>query len=148
MLKLLVFTSWEEMRGSEGGGSLHHHPTPRCSQPLLHLGVRQDDLRDAADDRDEVKDVPGVPEIILQKKAGERDLSSGLKGTGPQAKAAHGQWWRPLSPFVCSHGLQHHPVSETVADLSMSAASSLSWEMIHASNRPPWQMGAGKVATA
>lgn len=84
MLKLLVFTSWEEMRGSEGGGSLHHHPTPRCSQPLLHLGVRQDDLRDAADDRDEVKDVPGVPEIILQKKAGERDLSSGLKGTGPR----------------------------------------------------------------
>lgn len=79
------------------------------------------------------------------------DLSSGmagLKGAGPRAKAAHGQWWRPRSPFVCSHGLEHRPVSETVADLSMSAASSFFWEMIHASNRPPWQMGAGKVATA
>lgn len=65
MLKLLVFTSWEEIRGSEGDGSPSHHPTPCCSQPLLHLGVRQDDLRNAADDRDEVKYVPGVPEIIL-----------------------------------------------------------------------------------
>lgn len=70
MLKLLVFTSWKRRRGSEGGGSPQQYPTARCSQPLLHLGVRQDDLRDAADDRDEVKDVPGVPEIILQKKEG------------------------------------------------------------------------------
>lgn len=73
MLKLLVFTSCEEMRGSEGGGSSPPcSSTPRCSQPLLHLGVRQDDLRNAADDSDEVKDVPGVPEIILQKE-GERE---------------------------------------------------------------------------
>lgn len=130
-------------------------PHTCCSQPLLHLGVRQDDLRNAADDRDEVKDVPGVPEIILQEKEGGRergfelrDGMAGLKGAGPLAKAAHGQWWRPRSPFVCSHGPEHRPVSETVADLGMSAASSFSWDMIHASNRPPWQMGAGKGATA
>lgn len=65
----------------------------------------------------------------------------GLKGTGPQAKAAHGQqqrWQRPCCPFVCSHGLEHRAASEMVADLSVSAVSSFSWEMAHASNRPPW----------
>ena len=48
---------------------------------------------------------------------------TGLKGTGPWAKAAHGQQCQ----FLCSHGLEHHLVSETVADLSVSAVSSFSW---------------------
>lgn len=69
------------------------------------------------------------------------DLSSGmagLKGAEPRAKAAHGRWrQRPCRPFVCSHGLEYRPASETVTDLSVSAASSFSWEMTHASNRPP-----------
>lgn len=72
------------------------------------------------------------------------DLSlgiAGLKGTGPQAKTAHGQRWqrqRPRCPFVCSHGLEHCPACEMVADLSVSAVSSFSWEMTHAANRSPW----------
>lgn len=73
MLKLLVFTSWEEMRGSEGGRSPPPRSgAPRCSQPLPHLGVCQDDLRNAANDGDEVKDVPRVPEIILQKEGARK----------------------------------------------------------------------------
>lgn len=70
------------------------------------------------------------------------ELSSGmagLKGTGPRAKAAHGRrQQRPCRPFVCSHGQEHRPASETVTDVSVSAVSSFSWEMTHASNRPPW----------
>jgi len=72
MLKLLVFTSWEERRGSERGGSPPpYSSSPHFSQPLLHLGVCQDDLCNAANDGDEVKDVPGVPEIILRQERRE-----------------------------------------------------------------------------
>lgn len=91
MLKLLVFTSWEEMRRSEGGGSPPPRSgTSRCSQPLLHLGVRQDDLRNAANDGDEVKDVPGVPEIILQKQ-GERGHGIELRDGRSEGHWATGQ---------------------------------------------------------
>lgn len=75
MLKLLVFTSWEgrEVR-VRGEASVPQPPHQGHVAPSLpsHLGVCQDDLCDAADDGDEVKDIPGIPEIILREEEGLR----------------------------------------------------------------------------
>lgn len=108
MLKLLVFTSWEQRGGGGQGkaGATPALPAPPSPGRACHLGVRQDDLRDAADDGDEIKDVPGVPEIILWEE-GEREGGfeigvASLKGAGTWEKPsfpAQSSWEVHMDPF-------------------------------------------------
>lgn len=111
MLKLLVFTSCEQRRrrGSGDGKSPPSTASPPQPSPACHLGVRQDDLRDAADDGDEVEDVPGVPEIILQeeteKEQGFEIGVASLKGAGtsPSPRRAHKRHaWIPSQAALAS----------------------------------------------
>lgn len=64
-----------------------------------HLGVRQDDLCDAANDSDEVKDIPGVPEIILWEEGeGLRLGQRALIGAGIHTDPSRLAWHQEAQP--------------------------------------------------
>lgn len=63
-----------------GGSSAALWGQPQDPAPHTHIDLAEDDVNDAANHYEEVKDIPGVPEVALSEKSQRRGVN--IQGLG------------------------------------------------------------------